>query len=164
MTVPVAKHARFEGDWETLTVANGPACEVEGISVYKTTPVIFRTISIGASLTVRFRGTFIGLKGITGPDSGIVSIQIDERPPVSENQFSGYSTRYGYGGKPLPALAEGEHTVTWKLSPEKPDKKKILAGAKNKGSLSDFLTNPEKYLGQALYAGELMLVGEPLTP
>ncbi len=163
-TLPIKTGAQLTGPWETLTADTGPACEVEGVPLYKTVPTIFRTTSPGASLTVRFRGTVIGLKTLTGPDSGIVSTQVDDRPPSKENQFTVYRTRPRYGGRPLPALPQGEHTVTWILSNERPDKENILKGARNKDPLSDFLKRPEKYAGIAFYAAELMVVGELLLP
>jgi lysophospholipase L1-like esterase len=163
-TIPVETHVQFHGAWEKVTAANGPACQAEGQSVYEVVPAIFRTTVPGDSVTVRFKGTHVGLKGFTGPDSGIIRIQADELPPTQENQFTVYSKNYGYGGKPLPALIPGEHTVTWTLLPEKPDKQKILSSSKNKGLEKDLLEHPDKYVNQTLSAGEIQLVGQILPP
>ena len=73
-TIPVDGHARFTGTWEKLTAANGPSCFRFGKRFYEWFPYLYRTSAPGSSLTVRFKGTHIGIKGMGGPDTGIVSI------------------------------------------------------------------------------------------
>ncbi len=161
-TIPLEGHVHFEGQWDKLTAANGPACTVEKTSVYESAPIHYRTSTPGSSITLRFKGTHAGIKGMTGPDSGFVSIQADDKPPVKQCQFTVYTKNYSYGGRPLPEMEEGIHTVSWTFLDEKPDKQKILASYNRKGNDQDFIDHPDKYAHEAFYAGEILLVGEIL--
>lgn len=163
-TIPLDGHVRFQGKWDTLTAANGPACAVEGTPVYETVPIHYRTSTPGSSLSLRFKGTTIGLKGISGPDSGFVNIQVADQPPVKECQFNVYTKNYAYGGRPLPEMQDGTHTVSWTFLAEKPDKQKILASYVRKGNDRDIIEHPEKYEHGAFYAAEILLVGDILPP
>jgi len=161
-TLPIVDHARFTGTWERLSAVNGPAVVRYGVSLYDAVPRIYRTVTAGSSLTLRFRGTHIGLKGVTGPDSAMISIKVDALSPAVDTQFNVYSKTFSYGGRPLPALPEEIHTVTWTLLPEQPDKLKILSSYNRKGNEQDLIDHPEKYAGRAFYVGEILLVGEML--
>ena len=59
---------------------------------------------------MRFRGTHIGIKGMEGPDSGVVSIRMDDKPPVKQTLFTVYANAWVYVGAPLPAVPMGDHT------------------------------------------------------
>jgi hypothetical protein len=161
-TIPAEGNAAFKGDWEKLTAANGPDCMRFGKRFYEWFPHLYRTTSPGSSVTVRFKGTLIGLKGIDGPDSGMVTVKIDDRPATTDNHFTVYNTRSFYVGNPLPELADGEHTVTWTLSDQKPDKAKILSG--KPANAKDLADNPAKYSGTMFSVGEITLIGEVLPP
>lgn len=161
-TIPLAGHALFRGAWEKLTSGSGPACMRFGRSHYAWFPFLFRTGQPGASVTVRFRGTMIGLKGMDGPDSGIVEIRVDDRPPTLDNHFTVYNTRWFYGGASLPELPAGEHTITWTLSAEKPDKAKILSSYWRQDNDRDLRENPAKYEPTTFSVAEITLVGEIL--
>ena len=160
-TLPVEGHAVFRGSWERLPVEHGRA---GGIPVPRSLTCLYRTQEPGASLTVRFHGRMVGIKGLTGPDSGLVGIQVDARPTTKENQFTVYSTRFRYVGSPLPELPEGNHTVTWTLLDEMPDKGAILASYYREGNDQDFHAHPEKYAVHRFTVGEILLIGDVTAP
>ncbi len=143
-TLPLGDRALLGGTWSQLTAKTGPTVAVEGRSAYDDVPVIFRTDHAGSGLTLRFRGTSIGLKKMTTPDSGVVSIQIDKEPPVKQSLFSFYSKSFSYGGKILPALPEGEHTITWTLVSERPDKQVILTSKNRPGERKRYYRPPRQ--------------------
>jgi hypothetical protein len=108
-------------------------------------------------LTVRFRGTHIGIKGMEGPDSGVVSIRWNGGPPRKQTLFTVYSSAWVYVGAPLPAVPMGDHTVTWTLLDEVPDKEKLLAVKK---ADSDLRENPAKYSSNTFSVGQIILLGD----
>jgi hypothetical protein len=126
-TIAADGNALFSGTWEQLTAADGPACRRFGKRFYSWFPRLYRTGVPGSSVTVRFRGTHIGLKGMEGPDSGVVSIGVDESAAIKKTLFTVYSSPWVYVGAPLPAMPMGDHSVTWTLLPEVPDKEKMLS-------------------------------------
>lgn len=158
-TVPVEGHAVFEGEWKKLTAADGPSCRRFGKRFYEWFPHLYRTTAPGASVTVRFRGTHIGLKGMEGPDSGVALIRVDDKPPVKQVLFTVYANAWVYVGAPLPALPMGEHTATWTLANETPPKEKLLAVKKTD---QDFRDHPEKYRENSLSAGQIIVLGDIL--
>jgi hypothetical protein len=110
-TIAAEGHATFDGNWEQLTAANGPSCRRFGKNFYTWFPHLYRTGAPGASVTVRFRGTHIGIKGMEGPDSGIVSIRMDDKPAVKQTLFTVCASAWVYVGAPLPAVSMGETVV-----------------------------------------------------
>jgi len=158
-TVPVEGNASFQGDWKKLTAANGPSCRRFGKRFYQWFPHLYRTTESGASVTVRFRGTHIGLKGMEGPDSGVASIRVDGGPPVKQVLFTVYSNAWVYVGAPLPAMPMGDHTATWTLTGETPPKEKMLAVKKTDNDLRD---HPEKYRENSLSVGQIIVLGDLL--
>lgn len=161
-TLPVHGNAQFRGQWDTLTAEDGPACARFGKRHYTWFPYLYRTAQSGSSVTVRFKGTMIGLRGMEGPDSGIVEITVDGMSPVKKNHFTVYSSRWTYGGTTLPELAPGEHSVTWTFSADKPDKAGILASHHRKGNDREIRENPAKFEATMFSVGEITLVGEIL--
>ncbi len=158
-TLPAAGNATFSGDWEKLTAADGPSCRRFGKKFYTWFPQLYRTATPGAAVSVRFRGTHIGIKGMEGPDSGIVSIRMDDKPPVKQTLFTVYANAWVYVGAPLPAVPMGDHIVTWTLLDEVPDKEKMLAVKKTD---QDFRAHPEKYKNNTLSVGQILVLGDLL--
>jgi hypothetical protein len=161
-TIPAVGHAQFSGDWQAVTAADGASCMRFGKRFYSWFPHMARTTVAGSSVSVRFRGTVVGIKGLEGPDSAIVEIAVNDKPPFDHNRFTVYCTRHAYIGDALPELPYGEHTVTWTLSAKRPDKQKILASYYRPDNDRDLRENPARYAGLALSVGELMLIGELL--
>ncbi len=158
-TIAAEGNATFSGNWEKLTAIDGPGCRRFGKRFYKWFPHLFRTGAPGSSVTVRFRGTHIGIKGMEGPDSGVVRIQMDGKAPFKQTLFTVYASAWVYVGAPLPAVPMGDHTVTWTLLDEVPDKAKMLAVKKADQDLRD---NPGKYKNNTLSVGQIIVLGDLL--
>jgi hypothetical protein len=158
-TLAAGRNVTFSGNWEKLTAADGPGCRRFGKRFYSWFPHLYRTGTPGSSLTVRFRGTHIGIKGMEGPDSGVVSIRIDGQAPIKQTLFTVYSNAWVYVGAPLPAVPMGDHTVTWTLLDEVPDKEKMLAFKKTD---QDFRDHPQKYENNSFSVGQIIVLGDLL--
>ena len=158
-TLAAEGRATFSGTWEKLTAADGPGCRRFGKRFYTWFPHLYRTGTPGASVTVRFRGTHIGIKGMEGPDSGVVNIKMDDKPPVKQTLFTVYASAWVYVGSPLPAVPMGDHTVTWALLDKVPAKEKLLAVKKSDQDLRD---NPAKYANNTLSVGQIIVLGDLL--
>jgi len=158
--IPVEGNAEFSGKWEKLTATDGPSCRRFGKKIYSQFPHLYRTDEAGASVTVRFTGTMVGVKGFRGPDSGIVYVQVDDHPAIEHNYFTVYNRQTSYEGIVLPELDDGEHTVTWTLSSTLPDKGKILASYYKPDNDRDFREHPEKYEPIRFSVGQIQLIGE----
>jgi lysophospholipase L1-like esterase len=158
-TIAAEGHAKFSGTWERVTAADGPSCRRFGKRFYSWFPHLYRSGIPGSSITVRFRGTHIGIKGMEGPDSGVVSIQLDDKPPFKQTLFTVYASAWVYVGAPLPAVPMGDHTVTWSLLDEVPDKEKMLAVKK---ADQDFRNNPAKYAKNTFSVGQIIVLGDLL--
>lgn len=158
-TIAAGGHATFSGTWEKLTATDGPGCRRFGKRFYSWFPHLFRTGTPGSSVTVRFRGTHIGIKGMEGPDSGVVSVQMNEKAPFKQTLFTVYASAWVYVGAPLPAVPMGDHTVTWTLLDEVPPKEKLLAVKKTD---QDFRDNPEKYKNNTFSVGQIIVLGDLL--
>jgi lysophospholipase L1-like esterase len=156
-TVAAEGNAEFSGDWAQLTAANGPSCRRFGKRFYEWFPHLFRTATPGASMTVRFKGTHIGFKGMEGPDSGVISIQIDDGKPMKRSLFTVYANQHVYVGAPLPSVPDGIHTATWTLLDETPPKEELL---KKKNVDADFRNNPAKYKENAFSVGQIIVMGD----
>lgn len=94
-----------------------------------------------------------------GPDSGVVSIKMDEQAPRKQNLFTVYANNWVYVGSPLPSVPMGDHTVSWTLLDEVPDKEKMLAFKKTD---QDFRDHPEKYKSNTFSVGQIMVIGDIL--
>ncbi|MEY3897514.1 MAG: hypothetical protein RLZZ214_3035 [Verrucomicrobiota bacterium] len=158
-TIAAEGNATFSGTWDKLTAADGPGCRRFGKRFYSWFPHLYRTGTPGSSVTVRFRGTHIGIKGMEGPDSGVVSIRMDDKTPVKQTLFTVYANAWVYVGSPLPAVPMGDHTVTWTLLDEVPPKEKLLAVKK---ADQDFRDNPEKYQNNTFSVGQIIVLGDLL--
>ncbi len=119
-----------------------------------------KTITPGSSMTVKFKGTVVGLTEKVGPGSGIVKHVIDDGKEVKSNRFSVYGNSYRTSGGPLPEVKNGVHTVTWTLTDDKFDKGKILASYYRKGNDRKYRENPALFKDNGFYPLQIMLVGE----
>jgi hypothetical protein len=113
----------------------------------------------GATLAFRFKGTRAALYQMIGPDSGQVTVRVDENPPRTVALFDSYCSSYrlstlGIGSE----LPDATHSVRIEIHPEEPDKAAILA--KRNQQMDD----REKYKGTSFYPGALLLLGELVEP
>ncbi|MEM6259216.1 MAG: SGNH/GDSL hydrolase family protein [Planctomycetota bacterium] len=162
-TIPVHGNATFSGNWEKVDPNSGPRCFRFGNNFYSWFPHLYRTGTPESSVRVRFRGSMIGIKGVQGPDSGIVEIRVDGELVDTKSLFTVYNTRTFYAGKPMGELPDGDHTVEWSLSTKRPDKGEILASYYREGNDQDLIDNPAKYEPNRFSVGQIILIGEVLT-
>ncbi len=160
-TVTADGNVEFHGTWEKLNAETGPVCANSGKKIYDWFHYLYRTATPGSSFTVTFKGTCIGFKGMCGPDSGVVGVNVDGHEAWKKNMFTPYCFKPVYEGIPLPPLPMGEHKVTWTLLDEAPPKEAMLA---QKHQETDFHEHPEKYQTNAFSAGQILLLGEVLPP
>lgn len=146
--------AEFSGNWVRLEPGKDPLAKR-----YSETPTWFshlmKSDTPGDSLTVKFKGRAIGLYDIGGPESGQLSVVIDDKPPVLVDRFTHYNDHIRHEYFYLPELKDGSHTVTFTLYTETSDKAKVLG---NNGK--DFFENPDKYKGNVVYLGKILVVGD----
>ncbi|HZE97170.1 MAG TPA: SGNH/GDSL hydrolase family protein, partial [Planctomycetota bacterium] len=120
-------------------------------------PEFWRATKAGEGISFKFKGTAVSVYDLLGPDCGQIVVTLDDRAPVTVSKFDRFSTYHRLGttfvGTQLP---DGVHRVKIEVSPEKPDKEKIL----QKGSQK--MDDPKHFEGSTWYAGGILLVGELL--
>ncbi|GAB2777653.1 SGNH/GDSL hydrolase family protein [Rhabdobacter roseus] len=144
-----AARAQRTGTWTDVATATDSLTKTLSHRVAH----FLRTDDPAATLTVRFRGTILGLYDVLGPTAGHVQIQIDDQPPRLIPRFDKYCTYYRMNFFVLDSLPEGVHTVTFSRAPEPPDKAVILA---ERGSVVD---DPARYQSTYFMPARLLLVG-----
>ena len=150
--VPLSKDM-MQGAWEKLD----PAKNGQAKSVSSRMPDLWKAGAPGATLSFAFKGKGVAVYDLLGPDGGIVTVQLDDKPEFKATMIDGYCTYSRIakldGGSNLP---EGLHRVTVKLTDQTPDKEKILF-EKNRGELKQ---HPERFKDNFWYAGALLLLGD----
>jgi len=139
----------LQGEWARLT----PGTDSLVRKYAPQMPVVWRSERAGASLTVHFRGTRIGIYDLIGPPTGRVLVQVDDRPAVPLLRFDRFCRFYRLHYVLLEELPDGEHTVKFSVDPEKPDKASIL-------SLAPGQTLRAEYQPAVWMPAQLLLVGE----
>jgi len=140
------------GSWEKL-----PADHAIARRFQRNMPSIYTTSQPDSAIRFRFQGTCAGVFDIMGPDGGAIRIQLDDQPIKVQQRIDGYCT-YHRMNKFLFAqeIADGDHTVTLTLSPERLDRRSILF----ERNRQDFDEHPEKYRDTHWYVGGILLIGE----
>jgi len=109
----------------------------------------------GDVLTFQFKGTRASIYDIVGPDCGQVSVTVDDQPVKLVPRIDAYCTYHRLATLALGSeLPDTVHTVKIEISPEVPDKAKILAKNGNK------IDDPKRFEGTSFYPGAILLVGE----
>jgi lysophospholipase L1-like esterase len=80
----------LSGDWARLTPGTDSLVRKHAARM----PVVWRSGGAGAALTVRFRGTHIGIYDLVGPPTGRILVQVDGRPAEPRLRFDKYCTFY----------------------------------------------------------------------
>ena len=115
------KHGtRFKGEWHLTDSVT------KGKEYYQLQPQVYSAASADASLTVKFKGTRIGLSDIMGPGTAAIEVTIDDQSPRVINRFDAFSTYYRLNYFILSDLSKGKHTATIRLASVKVDKEAIL--------------------------------------
>jgi hypothetical protein len=107
----------------------------------------------GSTMTVRFKGTAIGIYDIMGPGAGEVMVQIDDQDPKTFRRFDAYCTYYRMNKILFDKLKDKEHTVVFTVISDPFDKAEILAERNN------VIDDQAKYAGNNLYVGKILLSG-----
>lgn len=109
----------------------------------------------GDTITFKFKGTRCGIYDIVGPESGQISITLDDQPARVVSRFDPYCVSHRLSmvliGSGLPDTV---HTVKIEIHPDQPNKAEILAKRDNK------IDKPERFDATTFYPGAILLVGE----
>ncbi|HEX8529132.1 MAG TPA: GDSL-type esterase/lipase family protein [Cytophagales bacterium] len=149
-TLAIAPSA-LRGEWVRLTPDTDSLVGKHAARM----PVVWRAGGAGAALTVRFRGTRIGVYDLVGPPTGRILVQVDDQPAKPLLRFDKYCTFYRLHYFLLDALPDGVHTVTFRVDAERPDKVAILG--KPPGTLLGSEYEPAWWM-----PAQVLLVGTPL--
>lgn len=148
--VPVSR-ATMSAGWRRLD----PQKDALAGRFSKYLPDLHVAAQAGESLSLRFRGTYVGFMDLLGPDCGQVVVSIDDGPPVRVARFDAYSTYHRIGsfaaGRDLPA---GVHTVKVTLDGTPLDKAAILSRLNNR------MDDPKRFEGLSWYVSQVMLIGD----
>ncbi|NLE68325.1 MAG: SGNH/GDSL hydrolase family protein [Lentisphaerae bacterium] len=137
-------------DWERLDMRSHPVAS----QFERFMPSIFRAAAPGASFTVKFKGSAIGLANIVGPDTGELIVTIDGEAPKSMCQFDEYCTWHRISNFVFKNLPDAWHTVKFEVSARRFDKAEILKRR------NETMKDPRQFADFAVYAGGLLLVGK----
>ncbi|MBD0258328.1 MAG: SGNH/GDSL hydrolase family protein [Cytophagales bacterium] len=149
-TLPIAQDA-LRGAWERLTPDTDSLVRKHASRM----PVVWRSGGAGAALTVRFRGTRIGIYDLVGPPTGRILVQVDGRPAEPRLRFDKYCTFYRLHYFLLDELPDGMHTVTFSVDAGRPDKAAILEKAPGTPLGAEY--EPAWWM-----PAQVLLVGKPL--
>ncbi len=149
-TLPIEQPA-LTGDWARLTPGTDSLVRKHAARM----PVVWRSGGGGAALTVRFRGTRIGIYDLIGPPTGRILVQVDDQPVVPLLRFDKYCTFYRLHYFLLDELPDGAHTVTFRVDAERPDKAAILEKAPGTPLGAEY--EPAWWM-----PAQILLVGKPL--
>ena len=136
-------------DWEKLDMRSNPVAS----QFERFMPSVFRAAAPGASFTVKFKGTAIGLANILGPDTGELIATIDDEAPKSLCQFDEYCTWHRVSDFVFKNLPDAVHTVKFEVSARRFDKAEILKRR------NETMKDPKEFADFAVYVGGLLLMG-----
>jgi hypothetical protein len=120
-------------------------------------PEVFRLNDTTAVLTANFKGSFLGIYDVIGPDAGTIEVMIDGKRYEDLCRFDGYCTYHRFSSVNIATdLGNSLHTVKMRLSGNVFDKEKILRPDNKKV----FVKNPEEYKRYQLYPIALMVLDE----
>jgi lysophospholipase L1-like esterase len=135
-------------DWQLLTESDPIARQFRN-----RLPVLLKSKSAGASLTLSFEGRIAGFYDVVGPGCGQFEVSVDNGPTVEYPRFDRFSTYHRTHYFFIPEMNPGKHTVSLKVSDKPLDKMAILKTGNNQpGELTRYETND-------CYAGYVLLLG-----
>jgi hypothetical protein len=137
--------------WELLPTDKGL-----GKTFNNRLPEIWKVSKPGASITFKFKGTYLGFFDFLGPDGGEIEVDVDGTKR-NYKRIDAYCTYTRLSQIVVSDnLSDEEHTVTITLKDTKLDKKNILF-EKNR---EDFDKNPAKYKEHNWYVGAVFISGK----
>ena len=120
-------------------------------------PEVFRLNDTTAVLTANFKGSFLGIYDVIGPDAGTIEVMIDGKRYEDLCRFDGYCTYHRFSSANIATdLGNNMHTVKMRLSGNVFDKEEILRPDNKKV----FVKNPEEYKRYQWYPIALMVLDE----
>lgn len=134
------------GSWKQLDTSSNEMAKMMQIPLLKSGQP-------GSSVIIKFKGTLIGLYDVVGPGNGQYEVYIDGkrfRLYPRFDRFSYYNRRQYFI---LPRLANRIHTIEFKVSDEKVDKKTVLNDNYTK------IENKEVLEENFCYAGAVFIIG-----
>jgi len=144
----------MRGSWEVVNPDDSAM-----VKKYMEDPVfslkkVWKSDVPGDSITIKFRGTTIGLYDLGGPESGQLMAVIDGKESLLINRFTPFNDHPRHQYFYLPYMEYGDHTVTFKIHTEPCDKRSVIA------KKSDFDLNPDKYKGNVIYLSRVIILGK----
>lgn len=139
------------GDWVQLPKNQPP------VNSFANRVNTFWRAGVGATLTVKFKGSSVKIYDVLGPDAARLEVTLDGKV-TNSNRFDGYCTYWRLAL--LKAAANQEetkvHELTIRVLPDKLDKRNILF----EQNRADFDKNLTKYDPIYWYVGAIFVVGE----
>lgn len=150
--IPITQ-SMLKGKWTKLDPSKpGPAK-----SFQNRLPELWKAEEPGASLEFILEGTVAQVYGLVGPDGGEVEIQVDGGTPKKALLFDRHCTYPRLAKLDLfSASSTDRHTIKVTLTPNMPDKAKILS-EENRKTMEK---NPEPYQKAVWHAGSLLILGD----
>ena len=148
--------ATFDGNWTEYTATgNGYDNDYSYTGGYMSTfmkifPKMIGTKTAGSSFTVKFVGTTIGFFDLGGTYAGQLKVTVDGKDAGVINRHTVHSSKLRHQYDFVSDLPYGEHTVTFTLDSNKP----------NKTSMSDYEQNKAEYDKNEFYFSNILVVGE----
>ncbi|MBQ7040203.1 MAG: hypothetical protein IJN39_06515, partial [Clostridia bacterium] len=149
--------ASFDGEWvemESTGAGYGENYPHKGgmLNTFSTRfPKLCGTKTPGSSFTVKFTGTTAGFLELCGKYACQLKVSVDGGEPFILNRHSSYNSRVRHQYYFLDELPYGEHTVTFTLDSEKPDKTSM----KDYAEFKDEYDNSEFYISNILVVGDI---------
>ncbi len=166
--------ATFSKDWKDISPVNNERLK----QFAEWFPYVTTASKLGESFSFKFEGNAVGLFDIGGPEVGQLEIKIDGKPVKFDkiagskalkavkadsasalNRFNVFCNNRYRGQYVLIETEPGIHQVTFTISPEIPDKVKILG----ESQLKDITAFPEKYNQSVIYIGKILVRGKILS-
>ncbi|MEM8901084.1 MAG: SGNH/GDSL hydrolase family protein, partial [Bacteroidota bacterium] len=104
-------------------------------------------------ISFTFEGRMVGMWDPKGPKRGDILAQIDQGAAFKIERFDGSSHFWRDNYFLLDELVAGEHTVSFKVHPDRPDKRAIL------NNKSEYDNNPSLFDGQDMVVGRILVLG-----
>ncbi len=138
------------GDWQVLT----PETDSVARQLNNRFPSLLKSSHPGDYLEIRMKGQVCGLYDVMGPGCGQYECLLDEQPPQLTPRFDAYCTYYRSNFFLIPTSPQQVHTLRFRVSAQKPDKPAILR------QRNERMDEPGRFEENAVYAGQVLLVGE----
>ncbi|MEM7513213.1 MAG: hypothetical protein AAF388_19955 [Bacteroidota bacterium] len=104
-------------------------------------------------ISFTFEGRMVGMWDPKGPRRGDILTQIDQEAAFKLERFDRFSHFWRDNYVLLDELEPGEHTVTFKVHPDRPDKRAIL------NDKSEYDDNPSLFDSEDMVIGRILVLG-----